>query len=68
MRVQTGFAIGGVAPVGHLGPIRTYIDQHLTDFDFVWAAAGTPRHVFQISPQDLIKLSAPLPAEYVEKL
>ena len=50
IRDQTGFAIGGVAPVGHLTPIRAWLDPRLTEFAVVWAAAGTPRHVFPIDP------------------
>ncbi|MDU8926468.1 YbaK/EbsC family protein [Alisedimentitalea sp. MJ-SS2] len=57
IRAQTGFAIGGVAPVGHLNPIRAFLDPRLTDFTLVWAAAGTPRHVFSVSPADLERLS-----------
>lgn len=51
VREQTGFAIGGVAPVGHLAPLGTFLDPRLLEFDTVWAAAGTPRHVFAIDPQ-----------------
>lgn len=58
IRAQTGFAIGGVSPVGHLTPIRAFLDPRLCDFSLVWAAAGTPRHVFSISPADLATLSA----------
>lgn len=50
IRTQTGFAIGGVAPVGHLSPIRAWLDPRLLDFETVWAAAGTPRHVFPLNP------------------
>ncbi|SDC22637.1 Cys-tRNA(Pro) deacylase, prolyl-tRNA editing enzyme YbaK/EbsC [Ruegeria marina] len=50
VREITGFAIGGVAPVGHLSPLRTFMDPRLMDFDLVWAAAGTPQHVFGIEP------------------
>ena len=57
IRSQTGFAIGGVAPVGHLSPIRAFIDPRLAEFDLVWAAAGTPHHVFSITPAVLIKIS-----------
>ena len=46
VREQTGFAIGGVAPVGHLSPIRAFLDPRLADFPVIWAAAGTPHHVF----------------------
>ena len=54
IRAETGFAIGGVAPLGHLRPIEAWIDPRLTVFPVVWAAAGTPRHVFAIAPADLI--------------
>lgn len=57
IRAETGFAIGGVAPVGHLTPIRAWADPRLFDFDIVYAAAGTPRHIFAIAPDDLLRLS-----------
>ncbi|GGX46751.1 aminoacyl-tRNA deacylase [Tateyamaria omphalii] len=57
IRTQTGFAIGGVSPVGHLNPIQTYLDPRLMDFAAVWAAAGTPHHVFKVKPDDLRQLS-----------
>jgi len=57
IRAQTGFAIGGVAPVGHLNPIRAWFDPRLAEFDVIWAAAGTPRHVFAIAPDVLLRLS-----------
>lgn len=57
VRVQTGFAIGGVSPVGHLNPIRAFIDPRLAEFDVLWAAAGTPRHVFPISAKALEDLT-----------
>lgn len=57
VRHQTGFAIGGVAPVGHLFPIRTWMDPRLLDFEKVWAAAGTPHHVFSINPAYLQRIS-----------
>ena len=63
IRAQTGFAIGGVSPVGHLNPIRSFLDPRLMDFEVIWAAAGTPHHVFSIAPQ---RLSALTGAEFVE--
>lgn len=57
VRAQTGFVIGGVAPVGHLVPIRAWFDPRLLDFERVWAAGGTPRHIFPISPADLLRIS-----------
>lgn len=50
IRTQTGFAIGGVSPVGHLNPIRAFFDPRLAEFDLIWAAAGTPHHVFPAKP------------------
>jgi prolyl-tRNA editing enzyme YbaK/EbsC (Cys-tRNA(Pro) deacylase) len=54
VRDQTGFAVGGVSPFGLKQEIRTYLDQDLLQFPLIWAAAGSPRAVFCISPQDLI--------------
>ena len=56
VRAATGFAIGGVAPIGHLTPSKVYFDPHLLDFDVIFAAAGTPRHIFPISPGDLLRI------------
>ncbi len=58
VRARTGFAIGGVPPVGHTQPIATYLDRHLLDHALVWAAAGTPRAVFPISPADLVRITS----------
>jgi prolyl-tRNA editing enzyme YbaK/EbsC (Cys-tRNA(Pro) deacylase) len=66
VRATTGFAIGGVAPVGHLTPSPTWMDARLLDFALVWAAAGTPRHVFSIAPQALITLAGATVADFVE--
>ncbi len=57
VRDETGFAIGGVAPVGHLAPLRTWMDAQLLEFDTVWAAAGAPNAVFQIAPEPLRNLT-----------
>ncbi|WBU60801.1 YbaK/EbsC family protein [Paracoccus albus] len=64
IRLETGFAIGGVAPVGHLRDIAAFIDPRLLEFDVVWAAAGTPRHVFAIIPDDLVRLSGATSADF----
>ena len=66
IRAQTGFAIGGVAPVGHLSPIRAWLDRRLLDFPVVYAAAGTPRHIFPIAPEALLTLSGAHLADFVE--
>ena len=57
IRDVTGFAIGGVAPLGHLQALPVWMDPRLMDFDVVWAAAGTPRHVFALAPADLVRVS-----------
>tara|TARA_B110000908_G_scaffold165607_1_gene215354 strand:- start:227 stop:721 length:495 start_codon:yes stop_codon:yes gene_type:complete len=54
IRSQTGFAIGGVSPVGHLNPIQAFVDSRLIEFDEIWAAAGTPNYVFASSPSDML--------------
>jgi prolyl-tRNA editing enzyme YbaK/EbsC (Cys-tRNA(Pro) deacylase) len=55
VRDQTGFAIGGIPPLGHDRPLATYLDEALLAFDVVWAAAGTPDAVFPVAPGDLAK-------------
>ena len=57
VRAQTGFAIGGVPPLGHDRPLATLIDQDLLGFEAIWAAAGTPNAVFRLSPKDLCDLT-----------
>lgn len=57
-REVTGFAIGGIPPVGHKQVIKhVFIDEDLLKFVEVWAAAGTPHAVFSINPDDLVKLT-----------
>ncbi|MGJ8572825.1 MAG: YbaK/EbsC family protein [Hoeflea sp.] len=53
VRDETGFAIGGVAPIGHLTPIKVYMDRTLLDHAEVWAAAGRPDSVFSVDPKAL---------------
>jgi prolyl-tRNA editing enzyme YbaK/EbsC (Cys-tRNA(Pro) deacylase) len=55
VRAATGYAIGGTPPFGHARHLPVLVDRHLTGFDVVWAAAGTPRHVFPITPADLVR-------------
>lgn len=64
IRTITGFAIGGVSPVGHLSPTRGFFDPHLMDFDVVYAAAGTPKHIFAINPAILQKISNTQPSDF----
>jgi Cys-tRNA(Pro) deacylase len=57
VRAATGFSIGGVPPFGHDTTLPTAIDEDLLGFHLVWAAAGTPTHVFPLSPGDLVQVS-----------
>lgn len=57
VRAQTGFAIGGVPPLGHEHPLDTYIDSDLWQHEEIWAAAGHPNAVFPLTPDDLLALT-----------
>ncbi len=57
VRRATGFAIGGVPPYGHPAPLETLVDEDLLGYDEVWAAAGTPRSVFPLTPAQLVERS-----------
>ena len=57
VRQQTGFAIGGVPPLGHTQPIQTLIDADLFNYQEIWAAAGTPFAVFRLTPADLVTIT-----------
>jgi len=54
VRERTGYAIGGVPPLGHAKPIRTMIDEDLLTYDQIWAAAGSPNAVFAVDPSELV--------------
>lgn len=56
VRDTTGFAIGGISPVGHLAPPVLLLDADLMALDPIWAAAGSPQHVFRTSPADLQRM------------
>ena len=57
VREATGFAIGGIPPIGHKHPILTLIDEDLLQYDELWAAAGTPNAVFRLLSKNLIDLT-----------
>jgi prolyl-tRNA editing enzyme YbaK/EbsC (Cys-tRNA(Pro) deacylase) len=57
VRAATGFAIGGVPPVGHHERPATFVDSDLFAFAEIWAAAGTPRAVFRLTPEDLVAMT-----------
>lgn len=52
---KTGFAIGGVPPVGHSEKLQTFIDKDLLQYETIWAAGGNPNAVFQLTPAELVK-------------
>jgi prolyl-tRNA editing enzyme YbaK/EbsC (Cys-tRNA(Pro) deacylase) len=58
VRATTGFAIGGVPPVGHIQSLETYLDEDLFQYEILWAAAGTPNAVFRLTPDILITLTS----------
>lgn len=64
VRKITGFAIGGVAPLGHLTASPTFLDPRLLEFAEVWAAAGTPRHMFRIAPDALVRATGAVVADF----
>jgi prolyl-tRNA editing enzyme YbaK/EbsC (Cys-tRNA(Pro) deacylase) len=57
VRIHTGFAIGGVPPVGLTSQVITFIDEDLLKYTTVWAAAGTPHAVFEFNPQELPRMT-----------
>ncbi|MFM8350718.1 MAG: YbaK/EbsC family protein [Actinomycetales bacterium] len=63
VREATGFAIGGVAPVGHPEPLRTIVDIALAQYDVVWAAGGHPHYVFPTSYGELLRITGGEAAE-----
>lgn len=63
VRERTGFAIGGVAPVGHTDSVQTLVDNALAGFDAVWAAGGHPRTVFPTSFDELVRITGGAPSD-----
>ncbi|GAA1727029.1 YbaK/EbsC family protein [Isoptericola hypogeus] len=61
VRQATGQVIGGVAPVGHPAPVRTYVDTALAEHDVVWAAAGHARTVFPTTFDELVRITGGAP-------
>lgn len=57
VRNVTGFAIGGVPPIGHLQKLETYLDEDLMQYETLWAAAGTPNSLFQLTPTALQEMT-----------
>lgn len=65
VKAQTGFSIGGVAPIAHARPGVTLIDEDLFRFETVWAAAGHPHAVFELEPQDLVRWTQVMESDVV---
>lgn len=57
VRQKTGFAVGGVPPVGHRKKLKTFIDEDLLKYEEIWAAGGNSRAIFKLLPSDLIKMT-----------
>jgi len=66
IRDRTGFAIGGVAPIGHSEPVPTFAEQSLLDHPFVWAAAGAHDAVFRADPGKLLSAARASVADIAE--
>ena len=58
VRTVTGFAIGGVPPLGHNQPMETFLDEDLLQYGSIWAAGGTPNSVFQLTPAALQQMTS----------
>jgi Cys-tRNA(Pro) deacylase len=57
VRAVTGFAIGGVPPIGHAQKMETYLDEDFLQHETIWAAAGTPNAIFELRMEDLQKMT-----------
>ena len=67
VRAQTGFVIGGVAPVAHIAPPITLMDETLCDYSTIWPAAGHPNTMFSISPHDLARVTGAKVADIAKR-
>jgi prolyl-tRNA editing enzyme YbaK/EbsC (Cys-tRNA(Pro) deacylase) len=67
VRERTGFAIGGVAPVGLTAPVRTYVERGVLAWPRVWAAAGSPRTVFDATPDELLSATGATVVDVAEE-
>ncbi len=63
VRTVTGYAIGGIPPLGHAQRLTTIIDRDLLDYDVVYAAGGTPHAMFPIAPADLVRVAEGMVAD-----
>ena len=67
VREYTGFAIGGVAPLGSLEPLPVFCDADLLQHDYVWASAGAPHAVFRVEPHALVAAAGAQVAELAQR-
>lgn len=68
VREHTGYIIGGVPPLGHQQPITTFIDEDLFQYEDIWAAAGHPKAVFQLTPDELVGMTKGQVVKVVNKI
>lgn len=66
VREVTGFAIGGIPPLGHARTLETLVDAHLVTLEKLWAAAGHPNSLFPLTPQELVRMTRGRVAEVAE--
>ncbi|GAA1300838.1 YbaK/EbsC family protein [Saccharothrix xinjiangensis] len=66
VREHTGQVIGGVSPIGHPTPVRTFVDTALERHEVVWAAAGHPHALFPTTCAELVELTGGTPAEVAQ--
>jgi prolyl-tRNA editing enzyme YbaK/EbsC (Cys-tRNA(Pro) deacylase) len=66
VRAATGLAIGGVAPVGHTGTLRTFVERSLAEWPEIWAAAGHPSTVFRLTYAELVRITAGVEVDLAE--
>ncbi|TAM78480.1 YbaK/EbsC family protein [bacterium] len=64
VRTITGYAIGGVPPVGYPQDVESFIDESLLEFETVWAAAGHPHSVFEIESRELVRVTGAMAGPY----
>lgn len=57
VRAETGYAIGGIPPIGHARPLVTFVDEDLLKLERIWAAAGHPHAVFPLTPAELVDMT-----------
>jgi prolyl-tRNA editing enzyme YbaK/EbsC (Cys-tRNA(Pro) deacylase) len=67
VRAQTGYVIGGVAPIAHVVPPITLMDEDLLHYAMIWPAAGHPNTMFSISPRDLARITGAQVADVAQR-